>query len=224
MRHRGVDMAAEQRGARLAPARERHVRCLEAAGDLPPLERQMADRSLAGRANAKLAGIRLGRGHELLHGLPRRVHLHGEKRVEGDRVQEGLVVVRGLVRQLVDLGMDHQSRVRRHDDGVAVGLRLRDFRHPHGTAATGPVEDGHALRERLLHRLGHGADDDVHHAAGRVGHDNRQRPLRILGGRGRHESEEQDGKKRETKHECPPFRIRSRPAQYLTMPSRVWET
>src|SRR6266850_4284565 len=66
---------------------------------------------------------RLGGGDELLHGLPRRVCLHGEEREERDRVQDGLVVVRRLVRQLVELRMDHQGRVRREDDGVAVGLR-----------------------------------------------------------------------------------------------------
>src|SRR5262249_18584318 len=79
LRHRGVDVAAEERGARPPPARERHVRRLEAAWALPALERQVADRSLAGGADAELPGARLRGGDELLDGLPRRVRLDGEQ-------------------------------------------------------------------------------------------------------------------------------------------------
>src|SRR5688500_7780038 len=75
LRHRGVDVAAEERRARLTPARERHVRGLEATRDLPALERQVTDRALAWRTDPDLAGIRLRGSHELLHGLPRRVRL-----------------------------------------------------------------------------------------------------------------------------------------------------
>src|SRR3972149_2446876 len=56
----------EQRGAALAPPSERHVRRLEVAGHHPPLEGQVADRPLPGRADAQLAGIGPRRRHELL--------------------------------------------------------------------------------------------------------------------------------------------------------------
>ena len=131
-----------------------------------------------------LPGLALAAVDELLGGLRRRHRPARPASSERDRVHDRLVVVGRLVGQLVDLRMDDERGDGGEDDRVAVGLRLHDLGepdeppHPAGSAPPPPSGTSSSWSPRS------GAPH-VHHASRRIGGDDGERALGVLGGGGR---------------------------------------
>ncbi len=93
-----------------------------------------------------------------------------------------------LVQRRVD-----QRRGSRHQPGVAVGIAARDRRGADVAVGAGPRFDDDRLLPVAADLFGHGAGDDVDDAAGGVGHDDVDRPVRIIALRLRAARAEQHG-------------------------------
>jgi hypothetical protein len=127
----------------------------------------------------ELTIFRLGVGDELLERLVRRIGVHDEyQRIgagECDRLDLLEPVRRVDVLRLVLF--DHEIEVRRrHEDVVAVRLLGRHVRRADGCGAARFVDDGGRLFGQLLDDRGKRLGGDLVHAAGRVRHDDRNRP------------------------------------------------
>ena len=111
----------------------------------------------------------------------RRMHQHdiAARRDQADRREI-------LARVVADVGIERRidrERARRDQKRVAVGLGLRHLARRDGAAGAAAVLDHDGLAEARAHPLGDDARDHVVAAAGRVGHDQRDRVGRIVGGR-----------------------------------------
>ena len=90
-----------------------------------------------------------------------------------------------LARVVADVGIERRvdrKRARRDQKRVAVGRGLGDLARRDGAAGAAAVLDHDGLAEPRAHPLGDDARDHVVAAAGRVGHDQRDRARRIVGG------------------------------------------
>ena len=127
-----------------------------------PFHDDLVDAAVAGRRDRDLAGPRLGVGKEVGHGLVGRGRVDREHagRVgeRGDRRKVALDVVGQLLEQR---RVDGDLAERRDEEGVAVGRRLGDGRHPDEAVAAGPVLDDHLLAPRFRELLPDDARGDV---------------------------------------------------------------
>ena len=88
-----------------------------------------------------------------------------------------------LARVVADIGIERRvdrERARGDQERVAVGLGLGDLARRDGAAGAAAVLDHDGLAEARAHPLGDDARDHVVAAAGRVGHDQRDRTGRIV--------------------------------------------
>ena len=132
---------------------------------------QLAHAAHAATAVVELAGVLLGVVDELLEGLERQAAVHHQR--VGQAPQDG-DVFKVLDRVVAHLGLGQRvgqmAALRRHHQGVAVGLGTRHVLRTHRATRTGTVfhHDGHAqhARQRLRILAGH----DVHRTTGWEGH------------------------------------------------------
>ncbi len=200
LRHQPFDVAAEQRGAALAPAREGDMGHPGVRQPHHLFEVEVARGPLAGRADADLAGAGLGSREEFLGRLPRRVVLDDQQRIPGHEADDRDAVVRRPIRQVHHLRLDHEIGQRHDAQRVAVRLGLDHLAGADGAAGPGPDDHGDALRKLLLHALGERTHRDVGQPAGRIADDRGDWPLRILaGGRDGGDQDDEQGQ-READH------------------------
>ena len=177
----------------------------------------MMRRADAAGAIRQFSRIGFGIGDELLHRIHRQLRIDDEEeRRAGDHSQRHKIRRRIVGQALVHRDVDRHRRRRRHQQRVAVGRRLRDRgRADHGAGARLVLHDDR-LAEPLLEFLGDDARQDLGAAAGRVRHDQRDRPRRIFvrsrrRRRGHCRQERDDGRKacskkcRQALHRVPPI-------------------
>ncbi len=173
------DLAAEHVERRLSAALVGDVFERDAGAALEHLAGQMRRRAGARGAERprRRAGFRQGEE------LGQRLRGHGRMRHEqqscvaelGDRRE----VAQRVERQLRDqVRIDDQRAVEAEQQRVAVGRRRGHRLRADGAAGAGPVVDDHLLAEPRAERVGDGAHAAVGEAAGRVGHDDADRPVR----------------------------------------------
>ena len=132
----------------------------------------------AGRTVIQLAGPRPDEIDELLDGLCRDRGVHPEHERVGAQDGNRREVLQRVVAHLLDQGRDQELRRGREEQRVAVGRRPGDELGGDRAACAWAVIDDELLAERRCQPLGNDACLDVDAAAGRVGHDDPDRPLR----------------------------------------------
>ena len=132
-------------------------------------------------AKSSLPGCCLGQRDQLRDRLRRhrRMHQH-DSALGGDQADRRKI----LARVIADIGIERRIDRKRagaaDHQRVAVGLGLRDLARRDGAAGAAAVLDDDLLAERLAHLVGDDARDGVVAAAGRIGHDQRDRAGRIV--------------------------------------------
>ena len=114
----------------------------------------------------------------------RRMHQH-DQRAGRDQADRREILARVVADIGIERRIDRERAGAAEHERVAVGRGLRDRARRDRAAGAAAVLDHDLLAERLAHLLG---DDARHHvvaAAGRVGHDQRDRPVGIVLRRGR---------------------------------------
>ena len=129
----------------------------------------MTGTAVARGAIAQLAGLGLGIGDELGEIPGRHVRVHHIQTGHLRQQADGLEVLVGVVRQLVeDVRIDRQRADVPEDDGVLI-VAARDFRHRDVACGAGLVVDEDTLAERVGKFRGGGARDDFRASAGSEG-------------------------------------------------------
>jgi hypothetical protein len=147
---------------------------------LEELAADMAGRAVARRSVGELARIALRVLDQGSNVGERRLGRRGEKHVSSGDQRDGLQVAFDVVRQLLHhVARDRQRADRPHADCVAVGRALRHGVDADGQGAARAVVDDYGLAELLRHLRRHQPRDVVGRAAGRLRHDEAQRPLRV---------------------------------------------
>ncbi|SPK72371.1 protein of unknown function [Cupriavidus taiwanensis] len=176
-------VAAQQRLHRFRIALVRNVRELHALLHRQLFHGQVQRGHRARRAVGQLAGVGLGVGDVVLHGLDRRIRRHHQAERIAGQVDD---VAQVLDRVPVDLGGVRQA-VDRHGhlrQRVAVGRgALHQLRRQHA-AGTRLVLDDHGLAQDFRGVVGQHAERDIRGAAGGVADHQPDRALRELVGLG----------------------------------------
>ncbi len=186
----GLDLPGQQVVERRPGAAIVDVVHLDAGGGAEHLHRHVQRAVGAGRAIRNSARPRLHVIDEVLHGLPRRGGRHGQQRRVGQHAGDGpqlAHLVEGRAFLQTRRGRQHRQRRQRHEQRVAVGLRLGGGRVADGAAGTAAVLDHDRRLEHALQGVGHRTRGEVGLPAGRKGHDHGDIALgpAVLGDHGR---------------------------------------
>ena len=178
-----------------------HVLDLGVGAEAKQLRHQMDRGRGAGGAVAVLAGILAQQVDEAFKISDRQVLVDHQHQRQGADQRHRRKAADRIVAQVVRHGRKHRGRGRRlEDDGVAVGLGVRERVGRDGAAAAGLVLDHELVAEPLaqLHRCD--ARQEVDAAARRERHQHADRPRRI--GRGGFLAERRKRRRERGQHEA----------------------
>ncbi len=198
-RHRGhrvehhLDLAAEDVVARARAAAIGNMDKVGARQVFEQLARHVVVRALAGRGVVELAGLGLRERDEFLHVVGRHGRVHHHHELGAKQHRDRNEVAQQLIGLVGDQGLVDGLGGRHHDQGVAVGRRLRAFGGADHRAGARPVLHHEALLERLPQLLREHARENVGRAAGAERHDHPDHMVGIIllrhGGRGQGQAE-----------------------------------
>ncbi len=170
----------------------------------------MRGRAVALRRRIDLAGIGLGVGDRLRHGLGRKLGCD-HQRVRNARQHRDLLELSGIeIEPRIEVLVDDQRRRRRRQERIAVRLRLVDELGADIAGGARAVLDDDRVPPLAREPLGHDAWHDVGRAAGRERHDDLDRARRIILRAGRRRRRERSDQRcyREEASSKPPSSLR----------------
>ena len=167
-RERHRDMPAQQIGQRGAGALVGNMHQRDAGGARKIFAGDVARGAGAGGAEIDLAGIGLGVGDQLGHGLGRERGIHHQRiRRIADHADRRKILARIVADILVERRSDRQRAGIAEQQRVAVGIALRHRLGADGAAGAGAVVDHDFFAEQFAHLVGNAAADDRGRAARR---------------------------------------------------------
>ncbi|MNK86304.1 hypothetical protein D3C87_1062120 [compost metagenome] len=175
-----VDLAAHQIHQRLPAAFVRHVHQVHARHVLEQLAGQMGGASRARGRKGILAGVLAGQLDQVRHVGHGHVLVDDEHIADGRGVDDRQQIAAGLVARIgVEKLIDGQDARGAEQQRLAIGRGLGHHGGADIAARARAVLDDDRLLERNRQALGQQASDHVGRSAGREGHDQRDRTLRI---------------------------------------------
>jgi hypothetical protein len=158
-----------------------HVHEVGPGAQLEQLGDQMGEVAVAHGAEIELAGIGLGIGNQLLHGLRREIRRHHQHLVAfGDLGDRREMLGGVVVAEPVDRRPDHQRAGIAEQERIAVGLGASDRLAAERAAGAAAVLDDHGLAENRSEPLRHQPRGGVDRPARRIRHHQLDQPVGIL--------------------------------------------
>jgi len=154
------------------------------------LARQMLRAAASDGGKSQLAWLGARKRDQLLHRMRRHRRMHHQVERRGEQHRHGCEVPHRIVRQLLARdGIDHQPRLRAHEEGVSVGRGLCGGLGADRLARAWAVVDHDRLTHALRKFLADRAREAVAQPSGRIRHDEADRTrgidlLRLNRGRG----------------------------------------
>ncbi len=190
-------MAADDVVARAGRALIGHVLDVGAGEVFEQLAGHVVVRSDTRRRIVERAGLRLGERDELLHGRGRHARMHDHDQIRIQKRCHRHEVAHQLERLVGDQRLGRGLRRRHHQEGVAVGSRLRRRIGADDGPGAWPVLHDERLMQRLVQFIGDGTREDVGWAAGTERHDHSDRAGRIVLRRSRRSPHEQQHERKQ---------------------------
>ena len=168
----GLDLTGEDRVDHLREALVRHMNDVEPGAGLEQLHREVRGAAVADAAIVELTLLLFRNANEVGQGRGAELRIDDQHVGRGrDQRHRCQFLQRVVVETLAEQRRGHERPLDREQQGVAVGLGLRDDTGAEVAAGPRSVVDDDRLSERLAERLGDQAGDEVGRAAGWKWHD-----------------------------------------------------